>query len=69
MSQDSFSGFMPMIDSINITEQVSMINNNGDLVFAHTFAIITRDGKEFVFSIENQDLMRLCFLIMKIINS
>lgn len=69
MSKDSFSGFMPMIGSVNITEELSMINNNGDLVSAHTFAIITRDGKEFVFSIENNDLMRLCFLIMKVLNS
>lgn len=69
MSKEMFSGFMPMINSINITEEVSMINNNGDLVSAHTFAIMTRDGTEFVFSIENNDLMRLCFLIMKVINS
>lgn len=69
MSQEPFSGFMPMINSVEITPEISMINNNGDLVSAHTFSIMVRDGSEFVFSIENENLMRLCFLIMKVINS
>jgi len=68
MTQEPFSGFMPMISDINITQEMSMINNNGDLVSAHTFTVTSRDGSDFVFSIENADLMKLCFLIMKVLN-
>ncbi|MFN9111392.1 MAG: hypothetical protein ACK5XN_15115 [Bacteroidota bacterium] len=66
---DVFSGFMPMIDNINITPEVSMINTEGELLTAHTFSIIVRDGTEYVFSISNNDLMKLCFLITKVINN
>jgi hypothetical protein len=69
MSEETFSGFMPMIDNVNITPEVSMINTDGELLKAHTFSIIVRDGTEYVFSINNHDLMRLCFLITKVINS
>lgn len=67
--EEIFSGFMPMIDQINITSQISMMNTDGDLVNAHTFSIIARDGTKYVFSVENENLMRLCFLIMKVLNT
>lgn len=65
----SFSGFMPMIHQIHITSESSMLNTEGDLVMAHTVTITTRDGSDHVFSIANNDLMRLFFLINKVINS
>ncbi len=68
-NNNSFSGFMPMISNINITPEISMINTDGDLLTAHTFSIIVRDGTEYVFSIDNTDLMKLCFLITKVINN
>lgn len=67
-NQDPFSGFMPMINQMHISQETAMLNTDGDLVHAHTFTIKTRDGSDHVFSIANNDLMRLCFLIMKIIN-
>ena len=36
---------------------------------AHEFKVTTRDNEDYVFSVENVDLMRLYFLIMKINNS
>jgi hypothetical protein len=66
--ENSFDGFMPMIDGVNITPSISMINTDGDLVKAHSLKIKTRDGVEYVFSIDPNDLMKLFFLIMKVVN-
>jgi hypothetical protein len=66
--EQEFSGFMPMISQIHLTQEVPMIDTEGGLVSAHTITFTTKDGKDFVFSINNYDLMRLSFLIHKIIN-
>lgn len=69
MSEDnSFDGFMPMIDGVTLTPSISMINTDGDLIKAHTIKILTKDNVEFIFSIDSSDLMRLAFLIFKVIN-
>lgn len=67
--ESSFSGFMPMIEQINLTKETSMLSTEGDLIHAHTFTIKTRDGNVNVFSITNNDLMRLFFLINKVISN
>lgn len=66
MSEDIFSGFMPMINSVNVSELTVMINNDGDLIKAHTIVIETKNGDKHVFSIDNVDLMRLAFLLFKV---
>ena len=66
--EDLFSGFMPMINQVHITKETAMLNTDGDLVTAHTISIKTRDGSDYVFSIGNYDLMRLFFLISKVVN-
>jgi len=63
---NDFSGFMPMIDNINISPAHSMITTEGNLVRAHTFNLITKDGSNYVFSMDPVDLMRLAFLVFKI---
>lgn len=69
MSEENmFSGFMPMINQINISKQSQMITTNGDLVNAHTISVTTVSGDNYVFSIDNNDLMKLFFLIMKVVN-
>jgi hypothetical protein len=69
MSEENlFDGFMPMIDGVNLTPSISMINTEGDLIKAHSVKITTRDGVEYIFSIDTIDLMKLSFLIMKVIN-
>jgi hypothetical protein len=67
--EQSFSGFMPMISQISSSTENTMMNTEGEIMKAHEFKVTTRDNKDYVFSIENVDLMRLYFLIMKINNS
>jgi hypothetical protein len=66
--EESFSGFMPMISQINLTKEMSMLSVEGELMQAHTFTVNTREGNQHVFSIMNHDLMRLFFLINKVIS-
>lgn len=68
MSEEIFSGFMPMVNQIFITEEMTMINTEGDLVSAHSLTLETRDGQKNVYSIDKTDLMRLYFLIGKILS-
>lgn len=67
--QSLFSGFMPMVNQVHITKETTMLNTEGDLVSAHSLTLKTRDGSDHVFSITNHDLMRLCFLIMKVVQA
>lgn len=68
-NQEIFSGFMPMVSQISLSTENSMLGTEGQIIKAHEFKVTTRDNKDYVFSIENVDLMRLYFLIMKINNS
>lgn len=63
---DSFSGFMPMIDHVSVTEATSMISIEGDLVKAHTVNVVTKNGDSYVFSMDPVDLMRLSLLLLKV---
>jgi hypothetical protein len=65
MSDDFFSGFMPLINSISISTETNSISSNGDLVQIHAIKITTVDNAEYVFSITPADLSRLHFLILK----
>jgi hypothetical protein len=58
---------MPMIDTIKITKEIQMLNTEGELINAHSITIVTKDNSEYVFSISNYDLMRMTFLIPKVI--
>lgn len=68
-TEEPFSGFMPMINQVHLTKETSMINTEGELVMAHTLTVTTRDGTSHVYSIYNNDLMRLFFLINKVMSS
>lgn len=67
--EELFSGFMPMIGQVHLTEQIPMINTGGDLMSAHVFTIETTNNDKHVFSIGSFDLMRLYFLISKVISA
>lgn len=69
VEKESFSGFMPMISQITLTTENVMLNTEGQIMKAHEFRVTTRDNQDYVFSIENIDLMKLYFLIMKVNNS
>jgi len=73
LSEDSasepFSGFMPMIGHVNISEEISMINTGGDLLSGHVITIKTTNGDTQIYSMSSYDLMRLYFLISKVVSS
>jgi len=65
MSQDGvFDGFMPAITDISISKPTPSITSEGNLVEVHCVKIKTGE-KEYIFSIQPQDLQKLYFLIMK----
>lgn len=63
---NGFSGFMPMINYVNVSEAAVMLDTEGNLTRAHTFNIVTKDGDNYVFSMDPVDLMRLAFLLFKV---
>lgn len=67
MEEDNqFTGFMPMISNVNISPATTMLSTQGELVRANTINIVTKDGSNYVFSIDPHDLMRLVFLLFKV---
>lgn len=59
-----FDGFMPTVTDIIISKPTASITSNGDLINVHCVTIKTVD-KEYVFSMQPQDLQKLHFLILK----
>lgn len=66
---DGYSGYMPMINQINISPIMEMINTEGELIHAHSIIVNTRENKDFVFSISQKDLVRLYFLLHKVLGN
>ena len=64
---NGFSGFAQLLHKIDISQETSMISNNGEIVKGHIISLETKDGSEYIFSIENNDLIRLMLLINKIL--
>lgn len=60
---------MPSVGQVRLTESIPMINTGGDLVSAHVLTIESTNGDQHVFSIGSFDLMRLYFLINKVIST
>lgn len=63
---DGFTGFMPMISYVNVSEAYTMISTSGELVRAHSVNIVTKSGENYIFSMDPVDLMRLAFLLFKV---
>jgi len=57
-----------MVKQINVSQIMEMINTEGDLIHAHSIVVDTRENKEFVFSISQKDLVRLYFLLHKVLS-
>lgn len=64
--ENQFTGFMPMISNVNVSPASTMLSTQGDLIRANTINIVTKDGSNYVFSIDPSDLMRLVFLLFKV---
>jgi len=70
MAEDnSYSGFMPMIRQITVSNSTAMLNTEGELIHAHSFVVNTREDKDFVFSVTQEDLTKLYFLIGKVLSA
>jgi len=65
MQDKDLDGFVPSLESFEITPQLSMITTDGDLIEGHNVRLILRDGSNIVFSLSVQELQKLFFLIMK----
>jgi hypothetical protein len=66
---DIFSGFMPAIKNIEITNQTSMITTDGSLINGHIVKILLGDNQEIILSLMEDQLQKLFFLILKILNN
>ena len=66
-NEESFSGYMPMIEQIKLGKEATMLGTQGELVKAHGMTVVTKDGAEYVFSIDSSDIMRLFFLAMRVL--
>lgn len=69
MMEEVFSGFMPAIKNIELTNQTSMITTDGSLIAGHIVKITLGDGQELIFSMMEDQLQKLFFLILKILNN
>lgn len=69
MSEFDFSGFMPAVKNIEITPPTSMITTDGGLINGHILKITFGDDTEVVFSASDDQLQKLFFLILKVINN
>lgn len=68
MSDFDFSGFMLALQDIEITPPTSMITTEGGLIDGHIVKLTFGDGSETFFSAQNQQLQKLFFLILKVVN-
>jgi hypothetical protein len=64
-----FSGFMPAMKNIEITNQTSMITTDGSLINGHIIKITLGDNQEIILSTTEDQLQKLFFLILKILNN
>ena len=64
-----FSGFMPAMKNIEITNQTSMITTDGSIINGHIIKIILGDNQEIILSTTEDQLQKLFFLILKILNN
>jgi hypothetical protein len=63
-SDGVFDGFMPTITDVTISDQTPSITSNGDLMTVHCVTIKASE-KEYIFSIQPENLQKLYFLILK----
>ena len=64
-----FSGFMPAIKNIEITAQTPMITGDGSLINGHIVKITLGDDNEIILSVMEDQLQKLFFLILKVLNT
>lgn len=65
--EKEFSGYMPKIQKIEVSNAHSMITNEGNLINAHTLKMIVGENQEVFYSLTTEDLQKLYFTILKIL--
>lgn len=66
MSQDSHpDGYMPSLESMEISPAHAMITTNGGLISGHSIRVSLKDGTDFLFSLSTEELQKLFFVILK----
>jgi hypothetical protein len=68
MEEFDFSGFMPALKNIEITPSTSMITTEGGIMTGHIIKVTLGNDEEVVFSVGEDQLQKIFFLILKIIN-
>ena len=68
MEDFDFSGFMPALKNIEITPSTSMITTEGGIMTGHIIKVTLGNDEEVVFSVGEDQLQKMFFLILKIIN-
>jgi hypothetical protein len=68
MEEFDFSGFMPALKNIEITPSTSMITTEGGIMTGHIIKVTLGNDEEVVFSVGEDQLQKMFFLILKIIN-
>lgn len=63
--EKSLDGFVPSLESFEITPELSMITTDGNLIQGHNVRLVLKDGSDIVFSLTTEDLQKLFFLILK----
>jgi hypothetical protein len=63
--EKSLDGFVPSLESFEITPELSMITTDGNLIQGHNVRLVLKDGSDIVFSLTTEDLQKLFFLTLK----
>ena len=69
MDDMTFAGFMPAVKNIEITPPTAMITTEGGLINGHVLKLTFVNNQEVIFSVTEDQLQKLFFLILKTINT
>jgi len=65
---DGFDGFMPSLDSINISNLIPMLTTEGELIQGYTVKLCLGDSSEVVFSCSEEQLQKIFFTVLKAVS-
>jgi len=65
MSNNNLDGYVPSLESFEITPELSMITTDGGLINGHNVRLVLRDGSDIAFSLSVDELQKLFFLILR----
>lgn len=66
--QDDIAGFMPSMESIQVSDRNTMITTDGDLINGYSVRLRLHDGSDIIFSMTEEELQKLFFVILKVLS-